>query len=171
MRVSLLWYFKTIYKYLAYAFFGIIISLLRSLFPKFEGCGSKIEPATPISNLRFKWPPFGQFWSYWLLLLAQTQWNIAFPKCLCKPSSQTNSFFVINVNVILTLQLSPHVGHFDQHGSWAAESKSGWRMLRKNFWSGSLAYKNTLEKQYFIVSEPKEEVISSKIDRMAAIQT
>ena len=41
-------------------------------------------------------------------------------------------------------------------------------MLRKNFWSGSLAYKNTLEKQYFIVSEPKEEVISSKIDQMAA---
>ena len=31
------------------------------------------------------------------------------------------------------------------------------------------AYKNTLEKQYFIVSEPKEEVISSKIDWMAAI--
>ena len=44
-------------------------------------------------------------------------------------------------------------------------------MLRKNFWSGSLAYKNTLEKQYFIVSEPKEEVISFKIDRMAAILT
>ena len=44
-----------------------------------------------------------------------------------------------------------------------------WCMLRKNFWSGSLAYKSTLEKQYFIVYEPKEEVISSKIDRMAAI--
>ena len=40
---------------------------------------------------------------------------------------------------------------------------------RKNFLSGSLAYKGTLEKQYFIVSEPKGEVISSKIDRMAAI--
>ena len=39
----------------------------------------------------------------------------------------------------------------------------------KNFWSGSLAYKSTLEKQYFIVSEPKGEVISSKIDRLAAI--
>ena len=34
---------------------------------------------------------------------------------------------------------------------------------------GSLAYKSTLEKQYFIVSEPKGEVISSKIDQMAAI--
>ena len=44
-------------------------------------------------------------------------------------------------------------------------------MLRKNFWSGSLAYKSTLEKQYFIVSEPKVEVISSKIDRVAAIYT
>ena len=89
--------------------------------------------------------------------------------CFCKLSSQTKSFSVINVNVILTLQLSPHVGHFDQHGGWAAESKSRWRMLRKNFWSGSLAYKSTLEKQYFIVSEPKGEVISSKIDQMVAI--
>ena len=44
-------------------------------------------------------------------------------------------------------------------------------MLRKNFWSGSLAYKSTLEKQYFIDSEPKGEVISSKIDRVAAIYT
>jgi hypothetical protein len=42
-------------------------------------------------------------------------------------------------------------------------------MLRKKFWSGSLAYKGTLEKQYFIDSEPKEEVISSKIERLAAI--
>ena len=42
-------------------------------------------------------------------------------------------------------------------------------MLQKNFLSGSLAYKSTLEKQYFIVSEPKGEVISSKIDQMAAI--
>ena len=41
----------------------------------------------------------------------------------------------------------------------------------KNFWSGTLAYKSTLEKQYFIVSEPKVEVISSKIDRVAAIYT
>ena len=69
--------------------------------------------------------------------MAQTQWNIAFPKCFCKLRSQTKSFSVINVNVILTLQLSPHVGHFDQHGGWAAESKSCWRMLRKNFWSGN----------------------------------
>ena len=44
-------------------------------------------------------------------------------------------------------------------------------MLRKNFLSGSLAYKSTLEKQYFIVSQPKGEVISSKIDRLAAIYT
>ena len=44
-------------------------------------------------------------------------------------------------------------------------------MWRKNCWSGSLAYKSTLEKQYFIVSEPKVEVISSKIDRVAAIYT
>ena len=35
----------------------------------------------------------------------------------------------------------------------------------KNFWSGSLAYKTTLEEQYFIDSEPKGEVISSKIDQ------
>ena len=41
----------------------------------------------------------------------------------------------------------------------------------KNFWSGSLAYKSTMEKEYFIVSEPKVEVISSKIDRVAAIYT
>ena len=39
-------------------------------------------------------------------------------------------------------------------------------MLQKKFWSGS---KDTLEKQYFIVSEPKGEVISSKIDQIAAI--
>ena len=44
-------------------------------------------------------------------------------------------------------------------------------MLRKNGWSGSLAYKSTLEKQNFIVSEPKGEVINSKIDQMAAIYT
>ena len=44
-------------------------------------------------------------------------------------------------------------------------------MLRKHFWSGTLAYKSTLEKQYFSVSEPKVEVISSKIDRVAAIYT
>ena len=44
-------------------------------------------------------------------------------------------------------------------------------MLRKNFWSGSLDYKGTLEKQYFIVSDPKVEVISTKIDRVAAIYT
>jgi hypothetical protein len=44
-------------------------------------------------------------------------------------------------------------------------------MLRKNFWSGSLAYKDTLEKQYFIDPEPKAEVISSKIDQLAAIYT
>ena len=68
---------------------------------------------------------------------------------------------------ILALMTSP----FDKHGAWAAESKSRWCMLRKNFWSGSLAYKSTLEKQYFIVSEPKVEVISSKIDRVAAIYT
>ena len=43
--------------------------------------------------------------------------------------------------------------------------------LRKNVWSRTLAYKSTLEKQYFIVSEPKVEVISSKIDRLMAIYT
>ena len=37
-------------------------------------------------------------------------------------------------------------------------------MLRKD-----LALKDTFEKQYFIVSEPKGEVISSKIDQLAAI--
>jgi hypothetical protein len=44
-------------------------------------------------------------------------------------------------------------------------------MLRKNFWSGSVAYKSPLEKQHFIDSEPKGEVISSKIDQLAAIKT
>ena len=27
--------------------------------------------------------------------------------------NRSGGFFIINVNVILTLQLSPHVGHFD----------------------------------------------------------
>ena len=40
-----------------------------------------------------------------------------------------------------------------------------------NCWFESLAYKGTLEKQYFIDSEPKGEVISSKIDRLSAIYT
>ena len=44
-------------------------------------------------------------------------------------------------------------------------------MLRKNLWSGSLAYKTILEKQYIIDSEPKGEVNSSEIDRLAAIST
>ena len=44
-------------------------------------------------------------------------------------------------------------------------------MLLKNLWFGILAYKTTLEKQYFIDSEPKVEVISSKIDGLAAIST
>ena len=39
----------------------------------------------------------------------------------------------------------------------------------KTFGVGSLAYKSTFEKQHFIVSEAKKEVISSKIDWMAAI--
>ena len=39
----------------------------------------------------------------------------------------------------------------------------------KKKWSGSLAYKGTLEKQYFIDSEPEGEVISSKVDRLVAI--
>ena len=34
---------------------------------------------------------------------------------------------------------------------------------------GAWLTKSTLEKQYFIVSKPKGEVISSKIDQMAAI--
>ena len=42
---------------------------------------------------------------------------------------------------------------------------------KKNFWSGSLAYKTTLENQYYIDSERKEEVISSKIDQLVAIYT
>ena len=40
---------------------------------------------------------------------------------------------------------------------------------KKNFQCGSLAYKTTLEEQYFIVSEPKGGVISSNIDQVAAI--
>ena len=42
-------------------------------------------------------------------------------------------------------------------------------MLRKNFWSGSLAYKDTLEKQYFIDSESKGDVITSKIDQLCCL--
>ena len=60
-------------------------------------------------------------------------------------------------------------GTFDQGEAGAAESKSDWRKLRKSFWSWSLAFKRTLEKQYFIDSEPKGEVISSKIDKLADI--
>ena len=60
-------------------------------------------------------------------------------------------------------------GQFDQREAGAAESKSRWRKLWKNFWPGSLASKSTLGEQYFIDSEPKGEVISSKIDRLAAI--
>jgi hypothetical protein len=41
----------------------------------------------------------------------------------------------------------------------------------ENFWSGSLAYKSTFQKQYFIDSKPKQEVINSKIDQLAAIYT
>ena len=41
----------------------------------------------------------------------------------------------------------------------------------KNFWSGSLASKSTLEEQYFIDSEPTGEVINSKIDQLTAIYT
>ena len=29
--------------------------------------------------------------------------------------SQTKSFSIINVNAIFTLQVRPHIGHFDQH--------------------------------------------------------
>ena len=47
--------------------------------------------------------------------------------------------------------------------------KYGSQRLPKNFWCGSLASKSTLKEQYFIDSEPKGEVISSKIDRLAAI--
>ena len=65
----------------------------------------------------------------------------------------------------------PHAGQIDQHGAWAAESKSRWCMLQKNFWSGSLAYKDNVEEQYFIDSETKGEVISSKIDWLVAIYT
>ena len=43
--------------------------------------------------------------------------------------------------------------------------------VMKNFWSGMLAYKGTLEKLYFIDSESKGEVSSSKIDQLAGIYT
>ena len=36
------------------------------------------------------------------------------------------------------------LSQIDQHEAWAAESKSHWRKLQNNFWSGSLAYKGTL---------------------------
>ena len=42
-------------------------------------------------------------------------------------------------------------------------------ITKKNFYSESLAYKTILVKQYFIDSEPKGEVIRSKIDQLAAI--
>jgi hypothetical protein len=62
-----------------------------------------------------------------------------------------------------------------QHISYLAGAKgSTWglgnrvkitlRYVTENLWTWSLAYKSTLEKQYFIVSEPKGEIISSKID-------
>ena len=35
--------------------------------------------------------------------MAQSQWNIALPKCLCKLSSKTKNFSVTYVNSILTL--------------------------------------------------------------------
>ena len=60
-------------------------------------------------------------------------------------------------------------GQFDQREAGAAESKSRLRKLWKNFWSGSLASKSTWEEQYFIDSELKGEVISYKIDGLAAI--
>jgi hypothetical protein len=108
--------------------------------------------------------------------LAQSQGNIALPKWFCKLSSQTKSFFANNVNAILTLQLRPHAGQgpmlvtlTNMGPELQSQNCIDVPMLRKNCWSGSLAYKDTLEKQYFIVSEPKEEVISSKIDRLAAI--
>ena len=41
--------------------------------------------------------------------------------------NRTSSFSVIDLNAILTLQLSPHAGQSDQHGGWAAESKSRWQ--------------------------------------------
>ena len=40
----------------------------------------------------------------------------------------------------------------------------------KTVGQGAWLTKSTLEKQYFIVSKPKGEVISSKIDGVAAIQ-
>ena len=111
--------------------------------------------------------------------LFEYQFNMAFLQNLVKICISLLSFLFyhlyiwffrnIYINTILTLQLSPHAGQSDQHGGWAAESKSRWHWLWKKFWSRSLAYKSTLEKQYFIVFEPKREVISSKIDRMAAI--
>ena len=51
-----------------------------------------------------------------------------------------------------------HISQFDQGEAGAAESKLRWNKLHKNFWSGSLASKITLEKQYFIHSEPEGEV-------------
>ena len=58
---------------------------------------------------------------------------------------------VINVNAILTLQLRPHAG------------QNRVDVCYGNFFG--------LGKQYFIDSEPKGEVISSKIDQLAAIYT
>ena len=57
--------------------------------------------------------------------------------------------------------------------NFGANDFSFWLRVNETllFQSGfvSLALKGTFEKQYFIVSEPKGEVISSKIDRLAAI--
>ena len=47
-----------------------------SLFPKFGGCGSKIEPATPISILNFEWAWQAQFLSYTHLTLEKYSFSI-----------------------------------------------------------------------------------------------
>ena len=64
-----------------------------------------------------------------------------------------------------------YIGQIDPGEAGAAESKSRWRKWQKNFWSGILAFNSTLKEQYFIDSESKGEVISSKIDRLATIYT
>ena len=59
-----------------------------------------------------------------------TNWSIlefiASPKWFCKLSSQTKSFFIAYINVILTLQLSPHAVHFviSSKIDWMAATKT-----------------------------------------------
>ena len=109
-------------------------------------------------------------WDSWAIMLSQLwlHWGLAREKkwhifssafCSCTHIGVCSSF------------CAKTVGQIGQGEAGAAESKLRWCNLQKNFWSGSLAFKNTLKEQYFIDSDSKREVISSKVDQLAAIYT